>query len=74
MNEEFAPRPILKSFTNNVYIGVHKKSPIAPNSDNEQSQRKGIMDWAMEIKQHKYFPFAMLGIIFLIVFSLLRRK
>ncbi len=74
LNEEFAPRPVLKSFTTDPYIGVHKRSPIAPNADNEQSQRKGVMDYAMEIRQHKYFPFAMLGIILIIVFSLLRRK
>ena len=40
INEEFAPRPELKSFTTDPYIGVHKTSPIAPNSDNEVSQKK----------------------------------
>jgi hypothetical protein len=40
INEEFAPRPELKSFTTDPYIGVHKKSPIAPNSDNEVSLKE----------------------------------
>ena len=74
LNEEFAPRPILKSFTTDPYIGVHKRSPIGPNADNEQSQRKTFTDWMIEIRQHKYFPFAMLGIILIIVFSLVRRN
>ena len=74
LNEEFAPRPQLKSFTNDPYIGVHKRSPIAPNADNEQSQRKGVMDYAMEIRTHKYFPFALLGIILIIVFSMFRGR
>ena len=63
VNEEFAPRPALKSFTTDPYIGVHKTSPIAPNSDNEVSQRKGVMDWMQEIRTHKYFPLAVVGII-----------
>ena len=64
MNEEFAPRPELKSFTTDPYIGVHKTSPIAPNSDNEVSQKKTVMDWMlMKLDTHKYFPLAMHGII-----------
>jgi len=51
LNEEFAPRPILKSFTTDPYVGVHKRSPLAPNADNEQSQRKGVSDWIDDIKQ-----------------------
>ena len=51
VNEEFAPRPELKSFTTSPFIGVHKTSPIAPNSDNEVSQKKTIMDWMDDIKQ-----------------------
>ena len=51
INEEFAPRPALKSFTTDPYIGVHKTSPIAPNSDNEVTQRKGVSDWMDDIKQ-----------------------
>ena len=71
INEEFAPRPELKSFTNSPFIGVHKTSPIAPNSDNEVSQRKGVMDWMNEIRQHKYFPIAVVGIIALIIIFVL---
>jgi hypothetical protein len=74
INEEFAPRPALKSFTTDPYIGVHKKSPIAPNSENEVSQRKGVMDYAMEIRQHKYFPLALAGIIVIVIISLMRRR
>jgi len=76
INEEFAPRPELKSFTTDPYIGVHKKSPIAPNSDNEVSQKKGVMDWMQEIRQHKYFPLAIMtfGIILIVVISILRGR
>ena len=72
VNEEFAPRPALKSFTTDPYIGVHKTSPIAPNSDNEVSQRKGVMDWMQEIRTHKYFPLAVVGIIAIIIISVIR--
>ena len=51
INEEFAPRPNLKSFQNSPFIGVSKKSPIAPNSDNEVSQKITVMDWMDDIKQ-----------------------
>ena len=74
LNEEFAPRPTLTSFTTDPYIGVHKRSPIAPNSENEQNQKKTLTDCAMEIREHKYFPFAILAIILITVFSLLRRN
>ena len=67
VNEEFAPRPELKSFTNSPFIGVSKQSPIAPNSDNEVSQKKTVMDWMQEIRTHKYFPLALAGIIVLVV-------
>ena len=72
VNEEFAPRPALISFTTDPYIGVHKTSPIAPNSDNEVSQRKGVMDWMQEIRTHKYFPLAVVGIIAIIIISVIR--
>ena len=74
MNEEFAPRPELKSFTNSPFIGVSKKSPIAPNSDNEVSQRKGVMDWMQEIRTHKYFPVAIVALIVIVVISILRGR
>ena len=72
VNEEFAPRPALKSFTTDPYIGVHKTSPIAPNSDNEVSQRKGVMDWMQEIREHKYFPIAIIALVVIVVLSVLR--
>ena len=74
INEEFAPRPELKSFTTDPYIGVHKKSPIAPNSDNEVSQKKGVMDWMQEIRTHKYFPLAIMALIVIVVISILRGR
>ena len=74
INDEFAPRPALKSFTTDPYIGVHKKSPIAPNSENEVSQRKGVMDWMQEIRQHKYFPLAIGALLVIVIISLIRRR
>ena len=74
INEEFAPRPELKSFTTDPYIGVHKTSPIAPNSDNEVSQKKTVMDWMQEIRQHKYFPLALAGLIAIIVIYGIKSK
>jgi hypothetical protein len=74
INEEFAPRPALKSFTTDPYIGVHKTSPIAPNSDNEVSQKKTVMDWMQEIRTHKYFPLAIMAIIVIVVISILRGR
>ena len=74
INEEFAPRPELKSFTTDPYIGVHKTSPIAPNSDNEVSQKKTVMDWINEIKTHKYFPLAIVALIAIVVISILRGR
>ena len=70
INEEFAPRPEYSAFTNSPFIGVHKTSPIQPNADNKVSQKKGVMDWLNEIREHKFFPFglALLGLIFLVLF------
>ena len=34
------------------FIGVHKTSPIQPNSDNEVTQRKGVADWFGEMKTY----------------------
>jgi len=74
INEEFAPRPALKSFTTDPYIGVHKTSPIAPNSDNEVSQKKTVMDWMQEIRTHKYFPLLVAGIILIVIFSITKKE
>lgn len=67
VNEEFAPRPALKTFTNSPFIGVHKRSPLAPNADDSVSQRKGMTDYFTEVKQHKYFPLGVAGLIILLV-------
>ena len=75
INEEFAPRPELKSFQNSPFIGVHKTSPIAPNSDNEVNQRKGVMDWMDEIRAHKYsLPIGIAGIIIVFYFVFIRGR
>ena len=54
INEEFAPKPEMKSFTTDPYIGVHKTCAIAPNANDNVNQKKGVMDWMQEIKTHKY--------------------
>ena len=54
INEEFAPRPDYKAFTTSPFIGVHKRSAIAPNANDNVNQKKGVMDWMQEIKTHKY--------------------
>ena len=52
INEEFAPRPEFTAFMSSPFIGVHKTSPIQPNSDNEVTQRKKIADWFGEMKTY----------------------
>jgi len=75
INEEFAPRPIFGAFTNSPFIGVSKQSPIAPNSDNEVNQRKGVMDWMDEIRAHKYsLPIGIAGIIIVFYFVFIRGR
>ena len=74
VNEEFAPRPEYKAFTNNPYIGVHQRSPIQPNSSDTVTQRKRITDWMQEIREHKWFPFAIAGIVILFVITLIRGR
>ena len=74
VNEEFAPRPEYKAFTNNPYIGVHQRSPINPNAGEGESQRKGITDWMQEIREHKWFPFAVAGIVILFALTLIRGR
>ena len=69
-NEQFAPRPEYGAFTNNPYIGVHQNSAIQPNADLSESQRKSPMDWLTDIKNHKYFPLAIVGIVVLVALSM----
>jgi len=70
INESIAVKPEYVAFTNNPYIGVHQNSDIAPNSDLSESQRKTWMDYLIDIKNHKYFPLAIVGIIALVVLSM----
>jgi len=70
VNEQLAPKPQYTAFTNNPYIGVHQNSDIAPNADLSESQRKSPIDYLIDIKNHKYFPLAVVGIIGLIVLSM----
>ena len=70
VNDSVAPRPEYTSFTNNPYIGVHQNSAISPNANESESQRKSPMDWLDDIRNHKYFGFAIVGIIGLIVLSM----
>lgn len=74
VNEEFAPRPEYKAFTNNPFIGVHQRSPIQPNAGEGESQRKGVTDWMQEIREHKWFKFAIAGIALLFIILFLRRR
>ena len=74
VNEEFAPRPEFTAFTTSPFIGVHKTSPIAPNTENEVSQKKKVMDWLQEIKTHKYAIPIGVGIVILIYFVFIRGR
>ena len=74
VNEEFAPRPKLSSFTNSPFIGVHQRSPLAPNADDSVSQRKSMTDYFTEVRQHKYFPLGVAGLIILLVLLMRRRN
>jgi len=75
VNEEFAPRPEFTAFTTSPFIGVHKTSPIAPNTENNVNQKKGVMDWMDEIKAHKYsIPIGIAGIIILFYFVFIRGR
>ena len=70
VNEDLAPKPQYTAFTNNPYIGVHQNSDIAPNADLSESQRKSPIDYLIDIKNHKYFPLAIVGIVVLVVLSM----
>ena len=74
VNEEYAPRPKLSSFTSSPFIGVHQRSPLAPNADDSVSQRKGMTDYFTEVRQHKYFPLGVAGLIILLVLLMRRRN
>ena len=75
INDEFAPRPAYEAMTKNPYIGVHQNSPLAPNSDAGESQRKGVKDWLSDIKNRTYVvPIGIIVIIFLLYLWKRRRN
>ena len=74
VNEEFAPRPVYSAFTTTAYIGTHQNSPIAPNSEHDTNQRKGVTDYFTEIRNHKYFPLLVAGGIVIVIISILRGR
>ena len=70
VNEEFAPRPKLSSFTSSPFIGVHQRSPLAPNADDSVSQRKDLKSYYDKWRNWQYFwvgvgAIALIGIYFL---------
>jgi len=73
INEEFAPRPNLKSFQTSPFIGVQKTSPVQPNADDKVSQKKTAMDWIQEIRQYKYFIPIGIGVIVIMAYFIFRR-
>ena len=73
INDEFAPRPSFKAFTTSPFIGVHKKSAIAPNANDNVNQKKGVMDWMQEIRQYKYFIPLGIGVIVIMAYFIFRR-
>ena len=75
VNEDFAPRPEYKAFTNNPFIGVHQRSPINPNAGEGETQRKGVTDWMQDIRRVKYFPqLAVFTVVMFIFIFIVRRK
>ena len=75
VNEDFAPRPEYKAFTNNPFIGVHQRSPINPNAGEGETQRKGVTDWMQDIRRFKYFPqLAVFTVVMFIFIFIVRRK
>jgi len=73
INDEFAPRPNLKSFQNSPFIGVHQRSAIAPNANDDVNQKKGVMDWMQEIRQAKYFIPIAIGVTVIVAYFIFRR-
>ena len=77
INEEFAPRPEFKAFTTSPFIGVHKTSPIGPNSENEVSQKKSITDWLFptgKMRPTQYIGIIAAASIFLYMIYLWRKN
>jgi len=70
INEEFAPRPDYKAFTTSPFIGVHKRSAIAPNANDNVNQKKDLKSYWDEIRNYQYFWLgvgivALIGVYFL---------
>ena len=77
INEEFAPRPEFKAFTTSPFIGVHKTSPIGPNSENEVSQKKSITDWLFptgKMRPTQYIGIIVAASVFLYMIYMWRKE
>jgi len=71
---EFAPRPVYTAFTTNPYIGVHVNSPLSPNSDLDTNQRKGATDYLSDVRNHRYFPLLIVGVIVVVIITILKGR
>ena len=74
VNEQFAPRPVYSAFTTNPYIGVHVNSPLSPNSDLDTNQRKGATDYLSDVRNHRYFPLLIAGVIVVVIITILKGR
>ena len=74
LNEEFAPRPVYSAFTTTAFIGTHQNSPIAPNSEHDTNQRKGVTDYFSDVRNHKYFPLLIAGVVVVVIISILKGR
>ena len=60
LNEEFAPRPVYSAFTTSIAIGTH--------------QRKGVTDYFSDVRNHKYFPLLIAGVVVVVIISILKGR
>ena len=74
LNEEFAPRPVYSAFTTSIAIGTHQNSPISPNSELDTNQRKGATDYLSDVRNHKYFPLLIAGVVVVVIISILKGR
>jgi len=74
LNEEFAPRPVYSAFTTSIAIGTHRNSPIVANSKLDTNQRKGVTDYFSDVRNHKYFPLLIAGVVVVVVISILKGR
>ena len=74
LNEEFAPRPVYSAFTTTAFIGTHQNSPITANSELDTNQRKGVTDYFSDVRNHKYFPLLIAGVVVVVIISILKGR